>query len=129
MLLSIIRFIMLPALTISLSNAALSQEVNHHFYSACDFNETEVEIISQDGSETENIKVRVVLNSEAARKLELLTRKNLGNSLSIYINGEKITTATIQNELKGGVLQFTLNQRLATKLVPGLLRTSCRLHG
>ncbi|MBI5467410.1 MAG: protein translocase subunit SecD [Candidatus Kerfeldbacteria bacterium] len=72
-------------------------------------------------------QVQLTFNSEGAKLFGELTKKNLGKSLAIYLDGAPISIPTVQNEITSGTAvitgNFTLEEakQLAKRLNAGAL--------
>ncbi|WP_157658307.1 hypothetical protein [Burkholderia ubonensis] len=92
-------------------------EVN--WSSACDFIETSLTLKSDNPDDGKKITLNVTLNKLAAARLARLSRDSLHQNMTLYINGNLISTATIQSVL-GAQLQVPLSRQLAEQLIPTL---------
>ncbi|MGM0438930.1 MAG: SecDF P1 head subdomain-containing protein [Patescibacteria group bacterium] len=58
---------------------------------------------------TNRAVIHIKLNNQGSEILRELTKENIGKSIAIYLNEERIQRATIQEEISGGQIQISGN--------------------
>ncbi|AZC56585.1 MULTISPECIES: hypothetical protein [Pseudomonas] len=115
-------------LTLSLASQSMAStsEAEIRFNSSCDFKELKIAVKDEANINPGLIKLEVKLQPDATERLLQVSRKYLGKTLATYINNIKISTSTIRDELNTSNLTISVDNKIAPKLFPGLLKKQCQ---
>jgi hypothetical protein len=97
-----------------------------HFNAPCDFNALTMNIREEQDVNPGYVTLDVKLQSAAQAQLTQLSRGHMNQPLSTYINGTKISTATIRAVLDTENIRFIIDKKTAEKIFHALLATQCR---
>lgn len=104
---------------------AAKQQAEIHFSSSCDFAELTMNIIEEQGVNPDTIALNIKLRPAAGSRLQQISRSHLNQTLVMYINGTKVSAATVQAELNTGKLRVAVDKQTAQKIFIGLLGNEC----
>lgn len=110
------------ALGMAASLQCLAAEIA--FSSASDFTAMSLELRTVDNLNPQSVGLHVTLSPDAQGRLAQVTRQALHQPLRLFINGQLISTATIQSVVEGPGLMISVPREIARKLVPTLLELS-----
>jgi preprotein translocase subunit SecD len=126
-MLSIIRCtLLLGTLLLTAQSNAATQGAEIRFNSACDFKELKIRIKEEQEVNSGYVTLETQLQPEVVTRLAQLSRQHMNQNLTTYINGVKVSTATIRSELNVDGLQITVDKTTAKKIFPSLLATQCK---
>ncbi|MDD0998950.1 hypothetical protein D3C84_594140 [compost metagenome] len=91
------------------------------FSSATDFREISLNLKRADDPIPPAINLQVTLSPDAQRRMAQLTRENLYQPLTLFINGVHVSTSTIQAAVEGPALMIALPPETARHLLPTLV--------
>ena len=94
------------------------------FSSGSDFTEMSLELRRAGDINPQSIGLQVTLSPDAQRRLAQMTREEMHQSLTLFINGLLVSTATIQSVIEGPKLAISVPREIARNLVPTLLEPS-----
>ncbi|PRA45946.1 MULTISPECIES: hypothetical protein [Pseudomonas] len=97
-----------------------TQAVEIDFSSALDFTKTELVLKDIDSPNPETVALNVTLSPEATERMRKVSTESIGKPLTLLINGQPITTATVQSVL-GAQFRVAMSRAIARELVPSLL--------
>lgn len=117
--------VLICALLLVFQSMAAVQSAEIYFNSSCDFKELKMNFIEEQDINPNYITLNIKLQTAASTRLMQVTRNNMNQQLTMYINGIKINTATIRSELNSGMFRVGVDKKAAQELFPGLLNTQC----
>lgn len=117
--------VLIGALLLAFQSMAAEQGTEIHFNSSCDFKQLTMNIIEEQNINPDYITLNIKLQTAANTRLMQVTRNHSNQKLTTYINGLKINTATIRDELNSGMFSIEVDKKTAQELFPGLLNTQC----
>lgn len=97
-----------------------AQAVEIRFQSATDFTEVGAVLKNVHSANPDVVEISITLTPEAAQRIRTLTRASIGQPLTLFINGQQTSTATVQSEL-GGQFRMGLTRAIARNLLPTLI--------
>ncbi|MFW0755546.1 SecDF P1 head subdomain-containing protein [Pseudomonas sp. H11T01] len=97
---------------------AQAAEIN--FSSVSDFARMELLLKDIDRSNPDEVELNVTLTPQAAERMCKITRESMKQSLTVLINGRRISTATVQSEV-GGQFRIGVPRAIARDLLPTLI--------
>jgi hypothetical protein len=105
---------------------AASKNAELRFDSACDFKALNLRVLEEDNVNPGSVLLDIKLQDKAVSRMAQVTRDHLHQSLNFYINGTKVSTATVQTELAMQEIQIAVDKSTAKKIFPGLMATQCK---
>lgn len=105
-------------LTLAASGASQAAEIN--LCSATDFTRMEVLLKDDKAANPDHVQLSVTLTPRATEKVEQISRESIGKSLTLSINGQVISTATVHSAL-GRQLRIVIPRPVAKNLLPTLI--------
>lgn len=115
----------LGVILISFQGMASMQGAEINLNSACDFRELTMDIIEEQDANPELINLNIKLQPSVRTQLTQITRNHMNQNLTLYINGIKISTATIRSEINSESLRVAVDKQTVQKIFTGLLNTRC----
>ena len=97
-----------------------TQAAEIYFSSALDFTKTELVLKDIDSPNPEIVVLSVTLSPEATERMRKVSTQSIGQPLTLLINGQPISTATVQSVL-GAQFRVTMSRAIARELLPSLL--------
>jgi len=113
----------LLALSLGACLAMTAQAAEINFSSDSDFAEINLNIRDQAQANSEFVVISVILTPAAQRRLEEVSRNALQQDLTISLDGQAISTATVHSVMKSPHLKFSLSREMARDVFPSLLAT------
>ncbi len=98
-----------------------SSEIN--FNSSVDFRMLTMSIIEGHDINPSYITLNITLQPLATTRLMQVSRNNINKDMTVYINGLKINTTTVREELNSGSFSIIVDKKTARNLFSSLLNT------
>ncbi|KOC90819.1 hypothetical protein NG42_07060 [Winslowiella iniecta] len=117
---------LLAGMLLSFKSLAIQPGTEFHFNSSCDFKQLTINVRDEHEDNPGYIKFDIKLQSEASARLAQHTKEYINQNMTLYINGVKITTSPIRDELSTGNLRVVIDNPTAQKIFPSLLVTQCQ---
>ncbi|QMV54001.1 hypothetical protein [Ewingella americana] len=105
---------------------AASKNAELRFDSACDFKALNLRVLEEDNVNPGSVLLEIKLQDKAVSRMAQVTRDHLHESLNFYINGTKVSIATVQTELAMQEIQIAVDKPTAKKIFPSLMATQCK---
>ncbi|MBN6775444.1 hypothetical protein JRG42_20085 [Pseudomonas granadensis] len=105
-------------LTLAASGASQAAEIN--LSSATDFSRMEVLLKDDEGANPDHVQLSVTLTPEATEGVAQISQKSIGKPLTLSINGQPVSTATVHSAL-GRQFRIAIPRPIAKNLLPTLI--------
>lgn len=93
------------------------------FYnSQTDFVEMSLSLKNVHNANPQSVDVDVTLSPEAKARTAAITTQAINQSLTLYLNGRQLTTATVHSPLVSGSFRFSIPKAMLPDLLPSLLK-------
>ncbi|MCX7080492.1 MAG: hypothetical protein NTV76_14330 [Pseudomonas sp.] len=107
-------------LSLVMMGAMPSQAAEINFLSASDFIKVDVRLKDIDSLNPDKVELSVTLSPQAAERMRKISRDSMKKPLTLLINGQRISTATVQSEL-GAQFMVGVSRAIARDLLPTLI--------
>ena len=97
-----------------------AQAAEIDFSSASDFIKMELLLKDIDRPNPDTVELSVTLSPQAAERMRKISRDSMKQPLTLLINGQRISTATVQSEL-GAQFRVSMSRAIARDLLPTLI--------
>ncbi|AKS10136.1 hypothetical protein AA957_07435 [Pseudomonas trivialis] len=106
-----------------ISATAMAEPPSKLFYtSQADFIEMNLSLKTADDANPRYIGLSVVLSPEAKARTARVSAQAMNNSLTLYLNGRQLSTATVKSVLDSGKLRFLIPREMLVELMPSLMK-------
>ena len=109
------------ALILGMGGALVSQAAELAFSSASDFTEINLELKNRYGDNPGLVQLKVTLSPEAQTRLEEVSRQAIHQQLTLFIDGQKISTATVQAVLNSPQWRISIARETALEWLSSFL--------
>lgn len=111
----------IPALLLAASTTFSSQAAELAFLSASDFTEINLELKNPDGANPEYVQLQVTLTPEAQARNEKVSREAMDQTLTVSIDGQRISSATVRGVMDAPQLRISVSRETALRWLSGYL--------
>lgn len=112
------------AVLLGASAAFSSHAAELAFSSASDFTEINLELKNHHGANPDAVQLDVTLSPEAQARAEKVSRKALNQTLTLFIDGQKISSATVRGVMTTSQMRISVSRETALQWVSGFLAQS-----
>lgn len=107
-------------LSLVMMGAMPSQAAEINLLSASDFIKMGILLKDIDSPNPDTVELSVTLSPQAAERMRKISRDSMKQPLTLLINGQRISTATVHSEL-GAQFRIVMPRAIARDLLPTLI--------
>ncbi|HEF4758371.1 TPA: hypothetical protein SAN82_000770 [Pseudomonas putida] len=107
-------------LLLAMAAAGGSHAAEIDFSSAADFTRMEMLLKDDEGANPDFVELSVTLSPQATERVQKVSHESMGQTLTLSINGLRISTATVHSVL-GAQFRVSMSRTVAKSLLPTLI--------